>query len=66
MSGLIRIALFAVAAIVAIFIVIAVLKIVVALALLAAAVVAGVFIYNFGRAFYRRMTAAPQPPVMLN
>jgi hypothetical protein len=64
MYAVIRLAFFAVLALVTICLALAVVKIVVALAIFAAIVVAGLFIYNFGRALYRRLTAQ-HPPLML-
>jgi hypothetical protein len=65
MYAVIRLAFFAVLALVALFLTVAVVKIVIALAVFAAMVVAALFIFNFGRALYRRLTTV-QPPLMLS
>jgi hypothetical protein len=64
MTAYLRILLFLGAAVVAVFIAILLVKMIVALALLAAVVLAGIYLYHFFRALFRRMNP-PAPIAML-
>jgi hypothetical protein len=58
MFALIRLSLFVVAAVLAIVVAIALVKLMLVLASLAIVALAGIFVYHFVRALYRRLTAA--------
>jgi hypothetical protein len=64
MSALIRLTVFLVAAVLAICIALVLLKLVIVLAAVAIAVVAGIFLFHFGRALYRRLTTRPAPQMI--
>jgi len=64
MSALIRLTLYIVAAVLALVIAILLVKVVIVLASVAIVVLAGIFVFHFGRALYRRMTARPEPQMI--
>ncbi len=64
MSAFIRLSIFFIAAVFALVIALALLKLFIALASIAFVVIAAIFVFHFGRALFRRMTARRQPQML--